>query len=194
MIQKLLQRGLVITVLCFLAGSSLPSYAETSLATVPQGVEGFSMMGWLNSQGIVEQLQTIHRFSRSTSPSAIMGLVSALNSPFPLARRKASHSLVIKAKSVPEDERKALAETLQPALESADPVVQKNLIRLMADMDVPESQASLQQFFRDSSRQEQLDAIDALSQGSEAHEDALKMAIKLSPYPEVRQIAEGKLK
>lgn len=185
-------RCFILTML--IVGISLSAYAEST--TVPQRVitmpgDGYSMVGWVNTASIVEQLQTIRRLSQSASQEAISGLVTALNSPFPLARRKASRCLLEKVRVAQPNEKICLVKELKPALTNSDPVVQRNIVRLMAEANLPESQQSLRQFFQQSDKEAQLSAVHALEQDQQYK--ALNLARQLSPYGEVRQAAAIRL-
>ncbi len=160
---------------------------------VVASTEGYAMVGWLTSLGIVEQVQMIHRLGQSTSPAAIKDLITALSSQFPLARRKASRSLLEKAGQVDGEDRLMLAMAVKPALNSQDPVVQRNIVRLMADIHTPESEQSLQQFFKGSDKEAQLNAVDALLDHKETHRSTLELVKQVTPYSEVRQAAVNSL-
>jgi HEAT repeat protein len=197
--RKSLQASSLALALILAISMSLPVQAETlasGSARVPfmPQTDGYTMMSWLNSLSIVEQLQTIHRLGQSTSPDALMGLVSALNSPYPLARRKASRSLLEKARASAEEDQKLLAVNLNEAMESGDPIVQKNIVRLMAEMKIPEAQDVLRHFFTGAGKDAQLSAVDALSQDDYRRQDTLSLITRFSPYNEVRQAAANTLK
>lgn len=187
----LLQRGIALSLVIGLAMPGV-AFAESLAVNTPavsqvQVVDGYSMMNWLGSLGIVEQLQTIHRLSQSASPDAIQGLIAALNSPFPLARRKASRSLLERSRMAEPDEQRAIVEQLNPSLETKDPIVQKNIVRLIADLKIPEAHDMLRRFFQGADKQAQLNAVDALSQDTSINRDTLSRLTQASPYTEVRQ-------
>jgi hypothetical protein len=149
--------------------------------------DGYNMVGWVDTLGIVEQLQNIHRLSQSTEPSAVSGLVSALHSSFPLARRKASRGLLEKAMTAPVSNQQQMLAVLSPSsgnLDHTDPVVQKNLIRALASLSLPEATATLRQFFQQSSITAQLNGVEALAQ---THRERLGIVAAATPYPQVRQ-------
>lgn len=195
MLDKLLQKITGILLFTILLTPSI-SWGEATAVAIPGSakVDGFSMMNWFSSLGIVEQLQTIHRLGQSSSSYAISGLISALDSPFPLARRKASHSLVEKIRLASVEEKKEVAKKLSPTIENSDPIVQKDIVKLVANMNIPESRVLLQSFFQKSTKEEQLTAIEALSQTSHSYPDVLAIVIQSSPYGEVKRAASGKLK
>lgn len=170
----------------------LPVQAETVAANPPSvtaASDGYAMMNWLGSLSIVEQLQTIHRLGENASPQALYGLITALQSPFPLARRKAARSLLDRALSGEREEKHLLAQELLPTMGKNDPIVQKNIIRILARLNMPESQETLRQFFRQSDKETQLNAVEALVPESEQHQNALQLINQVSPYTEVRQAA-----
>ncbi len=194
-----LKRSVVASLVLLMGLYQLPVLAETVAANpvaspdaAHESVDGFNMLGWVGSMGIVEQLQTIHRFSQSNSPVAIQALITALNSPFALARRKASRSLLEKARRATADEKIRLADALKQYLENSDPVVQRNIVRLMVDLNIPESVQNLKAFFKNSDKPLQMRAVDAMVD-EQNHQNALKMVEQNTPYPEIRQEAVNSL-
>jgi hypothetical protein len=189
----MLKKGLILLCLLSLC-NTLPAFCEsqtTSSVDSTAPPQGYSMLAWLNAMTIVEQLQVIHRYAQSTSPTAISGLMSALDSTYPLARRKASRSLLEMAQSADPAQKQLMAKKLGPSLANTDPVVQKNMVRLMADLRIPEAQNTLKHFFVAADMKAQLTAVDALK---ECPKNLLLMAKQATPYTEVREaIAESLL-
>src|SRR5271156_5532157 len=127
----MLKKGLILFCLLGLC-HTLPAFCESQTMSAVDSAappQGYSMLGWLNAMSIVEQLQVIHRYAQSTSPTAISGLISALDSTYPLARRKASRSLLEKAQSADPEQKQFMAKKLGPSLANTDPVVEKNMVR-----------------------------------------------------------------
>lgn len=176
-----------------LATGSLHVWAEdTASTTEADSSANVSMLGWANSMGIVEQLQAIHRISQNSSTQAFQSLMSALDSPFQLARRKASRSLLEKSHKASPEDRLMLVNLLKTDLKDTDPVVQKNLIRTMADLNIPEAREALKSFFTSAPVKQQLDAVDALSLDADAA--SLNLAKQYSAFPEIRDAAGNTLK
>ena len=179
----------VLELTCFIG--ALPAFAENDMAAPS---DGYDFLNLAQPPSIVEQLQTIHRLSQNNNPDAVMQLISALKSPYPLAQRKACKSIVEKVKTMPLDKKKSVVPQLQGALHSPDAMVQKDIVCLMADLHLPEAQKMLQSLFQGADKQTQLSAVDALSQQNGFHPDILKMAQHLSPFSEVREAANESLR
>lgn len=179
-----------------LALTLAPAHAETVAASgTAHYTQGYTLFGWLNTLSIVEQVQTVHRLSKSSSQDAVQGLVTALNSPYELARRKASRSLLEKVRNAEGEDKRFIVLSVAPSLENTDPVVQGNLVRLMLESNTPEASSSLNQFFKDSQKPAQINAVNALSQESSSVQKHLISIInQASPYSEVRQAAADNLR
>ncbi len=190
-----MRKGLALAVLISLLGVPALCYAETTasaLTSAPQE-HGFSMLSWVHSTSIVEQLQTIHRYSQANSPEALMGLISALNSPYQLARRKAARSLMEKGAEAEALTREGMIEQIAPALTSKDQFVSKSILKLLVQLDVPDSRQAIKQFFQQADKDAQMDIIEVLAE-TPALEKKVVPLTQYSTYPEVRQIALEKVK
>lgn len=161
------------------SGSALASTEGASPQT--------AMLGWVNSMSIVEQLQTIHRIEHQPSRDSMMMLVDALQSPYPLARRKASRTLLDAVSHMDGSTQTLLLNQLGQAMYSTDPVVQKNMVRMVADLNVPEAQTFLKAFFSGSDKQLQINGVEALLFDAASHMPALELAKQTSPFDEVRR-------
>lgn len=168
--------------------SGKPVHAET-IENAPASLASPSVY-WVAVPSIVEQLQSIHRLAQSASPAAWQGLVSALGSQYPLARRKAARGLLDRVAETPAPEQRQLVTSIQHELNNPDPLVQKTLIRVVAQTQVPESQGVLRQFFAGPNHTGQLNAVEALA--SERPE-LLRVVAQSSPYADVRKAAESRL-
>lgn len=157
-----------------------------------QSSEAFQSPGvyWVAVPSIVEQLQSIHRLAQSSAPEAWQGLVNALGSQYPLARRKAARGLLDRVPVTPAPEQRRLVTSIQKELNNADPMVQKTLIRVVAQTQVPESQGVLRQFFAGPNHTAQLNAVEALAT---ERPDLLRLVAQASPYADVRKAAETRL-
>ncbi len=175
--------------------------AESVVSVTPPATEvaapasgGVAMMSIVGPAGVVEQLQAIHRLGQSVSKESLAGLVSALDSSYPLARRKASSTLLESIKLVEPEEKRWLVVALADALRNSDVMVRKNIVRLMAVAGVPEANQALRQFFQHSDKPSQLTAVEALSSSQGPYRQALGLVTQISPYEEVRQAASAELK
>ncbi len=138
---------------------------------------------------VVEQLQQIHRLGQDDTQASLVALVEALQSPLPLARRKAARSLLERTKTLPPDEKKLLFHRLEPVLNATDPVVQRDLIRVLAVLETPEALAWLHRFFEHAEQSAQLNAVDTLTQDEASAPRLLQLVQSSSKYPNVRQAA-----
>lgn len=118
--------------------------AAVPIAPGTMSAAGFTLMSVTTpSASVVEQMQTICRTRESDSMAALQNLVINLRSPHQLVRRKASTTLLEKVKTLTPDESHFLTEAVQSALDVADPVVQKNLARLLSALGTPGAHQAL---------------------------------------------------
>lgn len=116
------------------SGRAHAQAVESTLIPVkPPSLFNGTTVDWKTDNAIVEHVQAIHQAKLRVNESALQTLLNSLDSPHPLARRKAARALARQFQSNTIDTQPAqiYIEQLKSYTTDADTVVQKNIRRAL---------------------------------------------------------------